>query len=124
MKTLALFLGVTALGMFAATAAANAGQRVVSGPHGGTKVVTTHVDPYGASRTVDRVSPYGGTVTTTRDCVPGLSTCHRTTQATGAYGRTVTGSSTVTRQPGHSVTTGTVVGPHGGVYNRRVIRNW
>ena len=101
MKSFAFLLGVTALGVVAVTATANAGQRVVT-----------------------RTSPHGGTMTTTQDCVPGASRCDRSMQATGAYGRTVSGSATVDRAPGQSVTTGSVVGPNGGVYNRTVTRNW
>lgn len=124
MKSFAFLLGVTALGIVAATATANAGQRVVTGAYGGSKTVTTQVDETGASRAVTRTSPYGGTMTTTQDCVPGASHCDRSMQATGAYGRTVSGSATVDRAPGQSVTTGSVVGPNGGVYNRTVTRNW
>lgn len=124
MKNYAFLLAVTALGVVAATVTADAGQRVVVGPYGGTKTVTTGIDEYGASRTVTRTSPYGGTMTATQNCAPGAYDCQRAMQATGAYGRTVSGSATVSRAPGHSVTTGTIVGPSGGVYNRTVTRNW
>ena len=124
MKTYAMMLAVAALGIAAATTAADAGQRVVYGANGYTRTVTTIVGGSGVSRTVTGTNPYGGTMTATQNCVPGLSYCERTRQATGAYGRSASGSATVTRVPGQSVTTGTVVGPNGGVYNRTVTRTW
>ena len=101
MKTTAFLFAVTALGVVAATAAAEAGQRSVT-----------------------RTGPNGGTMTATQTCDSGATNCQRSMEATGAYGRTVSGSATVTRQPGQSVTTGSVVGPNGGVYNRTATRTW
>ncbi|GAB4352814.1 MAG: hypothetical protein Kow0026_10600 [Oricola sp.] len=101
MKTLAFFFAVTALGVAAATVAANAGEQ-----------------------TVTRTGPNGGTMAATRTCSDGGASCQRSMQATGAYGRTVSGSASVTRQSGQSVATGSVVGPGGGVYNRTVTRSW
>lgn len=101
MKTFAFLCAVTAFGVVAATATANAGQR-----------------------TVTRTGPNGGTMSATQTCDPGAANCQRSMEATGAYGRTVSGSASVTRQPGQSVTTGSVVGPNGGVYNRSVTRTW
>ncbi|MFZ2102812.1 MAG: hypothetical protein WAU86_19835 [Oricola sp.] len=124
MNNFALVLAASAISLGALVPSAEAGQRVVTGAHGGSKVVTTNVDGNGASRSVNRTGPNGGTMTTTQDCVPGLSNCDRTMSATGAYGRTVSGSSTVSRVPGQSVTTGSVVGPNGGVYKRTVTRTW
>ena len=124
MKNLAIILAASALSFTALVPSAEAGQRVVTGANGGSKVVTANVDENGASRSVNRTGPNGGTMTTAQDCAPGLSNCSRTMSATGAYGRTVSGSSTVSRVPGQSVTTGSVVGPNGGVYKRSVTRTW
>ena len=124
MKTHAFAIAVTALGVIAATAAAEAGDRVVTGPRGGVKSVDIHVNETGVSRAVTRTSPYGGVMVATQACAPDLSDCQRAMTATGAYGRSVSGSATVTRAPGKAVVNGSVVGPNGGVYNRTVTRRW
>ena len=123
MKIFAILLAATTLSV-AAIPAAEAGQRVVIGPNGGTRTVTATVDENGVSRSVEGAGAYGGTYSASQDCVPGLSHCERGFQATGAYGRTASGSATVDRYAGGSTTTGTVVGTNGGVYNRVVKRSW
>jgi hypothetical protein len=74
------------------------------------------------TRSVDINGAHGGTYSGTTNCVPG--SCQRSFTGTNRDGQAYSGSGSATFAPGQYQYNGTVVGPNGGVYKRRVNRNW
>ncbi len=111
-----------ATALLVASGAAEAGERLVTGPRGATAYKSITAQDGVLTRHVDRKGAYGGTSTATQTCVAGSGKCTGSFAATGAYGRTATGSSVATRTADGYARTGLATGPSGGVWTRTVTR--